>query len=224
MQPEPSVPQDVPQEQPVETPPVETPHVEPPHVEVPVAVPPKPARKFNFLALFSVILLLAVAGLGYWAWQLNTTLATTRQDLAALQEKYDQLTTDKDALSAELDETRTTLESELETTKGELADSQAALETANAELEDARKELTTLQERMKKASKWMDVAIASMVDGENDDSITKKVNALGDAKLKSMWKEVTDIEVKTDADFEKFVEKVIDFRRYLLESIADFLE
>lgn len=219
MQPEPSVPQDEPQAQPVETPPVQ-----PPHVELPVAAPPKPARKFNFLALFSVILLLAVAGLGYWAWQLNTTLATTRQDLAALQEKYDQLTTDKNALSAELEETRTTLESELETTKGELAASQADLEKANAELEDTRKELTTLQERMKKASKWMDVVIANWVDGENDASVSKKIDALGDAKLKSLWKEFSEIEVKNNSDLEKAIEKYNAFSRYLFESIADFLE
>ena len=204
MQPEPSILQD---QQ------VEAPIAPKPQEEIPQPEVKKPARKINFLTVFLVILLLAVAGLGYWVWQLNTMLMATQQNMATLQGNFDKLTTQKNSLSTELDTTR----AELEKTKADLS-------TTQADLEKAQGETKSLREKMDKASKWMDVAMAEIVDNENHTSIAKKVDSLGDAKLKSLWKEFDDVEVTTLKGLTNAMEKLSAFRRYLLETIVDLLK
>ena len=62
-------------------------HEAPPSIPAPAQVKKQPKRNIAaiILGLFAFVLLLAVAGLGFWAFSLNTKLTAAQQELTALQ-------------------------------------------------------------------------------------------------------------------------------------------
>ena len=86
----------------------------------------KPAKRnvgSIILGILVVLLLVAVAGLGYWAYTLNTDLIATQGELTSLQAEHEQLKTDlasaqsdNDQLTADLNQAK----ADLEKTNGDL--------------------------------------------------------------------------------------------------------
>jgi len=179
----------------------------------PVAELKKSPMKINFLAIILAIVLLILAGVGYWGFTLNTSLKATQGTLTTLQGKYDSLTSEKNTLASNLD----TITAELEATKAEL-------EKTKTDLSKAEQKAASLRASMDKAMDWLNVAIAVEVDGENDKSVMEKINTLGDSKLASLYKASTDFEIKSSNDIDKWLELFNDFERYLFNGIVDRLK
>lgn len=169
---------------------------------------PKAAKKLNLSTIFLVILLIALAGVGYWAFSLNTTLKATQSELTTLKGDYANLTTEKNKLSSNLDQTT----AELETTKAELETTKAELTTAQADLSKANSEVTSLKATIKKAWLFAEVARGLFVEDDNNIQAGLRILATGDATLKSKFEAI-----KTQDDFNTFLD-------YLFNTLSNMLK
>jgi septal ring factor EnvC (AmiA/AmiB activator) len=179
-------------------------------LEAPTSSAPPPLQKKSgvgnivaiVLGLFCVVLLCAMAGLGYWAYTLDKDLTAARADIAKLQGEKDTLNSEKNKLTTDLNSTR----SELDAAKAELSATKAELETAKADLESARSDMAALQANMDKALKYLNI-----FDGFWDDTYAEtevKIKATNDSALLSSYR-VWENSRKND-DFYAFFDDVID--------------
>ena len=110
----------------------------------------------SFYAIGSLILLLVMAviclgGLGYWGYTLGNDLTATRQQLAALQGKYDLLESENNKLSTDLAQSNADLaqsNADLEKIKKELASSQKELSAKTKSMKDAVLRFTVLRKSL----------------------------------------------------------------------------
>ncbi|MGE5251342.1 MAG: hypothetical protein ACM3QS_14140 [Bacteroidota bacterium] len=143
------------------------------------------SRTWTVLLLILVILLAAgAAALGYWGYTLNNSLLTSQQKLSQLQSQYDQLKTENEGLNTQL----TDVKAQLATSQADLKSTQADLTTAQADLKKEQETSKTLQAKITKEAKLVDVAIGLIVNEENDRAIEKRVQASGDSQLISLFK------------------------------------
>jgi septal ring factor EnvC (AmiA/AmiB activator) len=150
------------------------------------------------------ILLTAVAGLGYWAYKLNTDLTTTRQQLAALQTDYDTLKSNNDKLTADYAQSQSDLEKtngELKTTENSLKDSQDQNKTQRTKMDTARKKIAVIE-----AIFW---------NNEKDNVIESLVKAVNDSQLLTKWNKFKSSPTQSNAQ---------DFADYLFGSAQDDLK
>jgi septal ring factor EnvC (AmiA/AmiB activator) len=196
MQPEPVLPQQ-PQEHASELP-----------GETPVTKPPS---KFNFKIVFLIILLLAVGGAGYWAFQMNTSLKAAQESLATLQGKYDDLTAENGRLTTEFGQ----VSSDLEQTNTELATANEALKTAKSDLSKSNQEASDLQAKMKKAGLYVEIMRGAFKDKDNLLTTYLKVAIVKDSKLAEMYDTYLKSRSSTD---------LIKWSSYLISAIVDILE
>ena len=170
----------------------------------------KPApRKINFLTIFLgiavVFLCLALAGLGYWAFTLNTNLQATQADLSELQGKYDSLTTEKNKLSNDFDQTST----ELEAVKDELENTKGDLSTAQSDLADSKDAAAALRTKMDKASQYV-----AIMDNDAAGAI-QKMSDVDDSKLESLFLDYVNTRDST---------KLQAWMAYIFNTVFDLLK
>ena len=151
-------------------------------------------RKFNWKIPILVILILAVAGLGYWTWQLSTNLKAAQQSLSALQGKYDDLTAENSRLTTELGQTS----SELEQTNTELAGTNDTLKTTRSDTSKLKQEASNLQSKKDKSFKYVDVMRGIFEDNDTFFETMLKVIITGDAKLLELYNTYTKSRSTTD--------------------------
>lgn len=196
MQPEPVLPQE-PQEHASELPGVS-----------PVTKPP---RKFNFKILFLIILLLAVAGVGYWAFQLNTSLRAAQESLATLQGKYDDLASENDRLTTEFGQ----VSSDLEKTNTELASTNDTLKTTRADLIKSNQEGSDLQTKMKKAGLYVEIMRGAFRDKDTLLQTFLKVLLVKDSKLTELYE--TYLKSRSSSN-------LLKWSSYLISTTVEILE
>ncbi|RJP47136.1 MAG: hypothetical protein C4583_17125 [Anaerolineaceae bacterium] len=171
----------------------------------------KSPRKFNFKILFLIILLLAVAGVGFWAFQLNTSLKAAQESLATLQGKYDDLTAENGRLTTEFGQ----VSSELEQTNTELASTNDTLKTIKAELTKSNQEVSDLQEKMKKAGLYVEIMRGAFKDSDTLLETFLKVLLVKDSELTSLYE--TYLKSRSSSD-------LLRWSSYLISTIVDILE
>jgi uncharacterized protein HemX len=148
----------------------------------------KPTRWGNIaavvLGLGMVFLLIVAAGLGFWAYNLNTQLTTTQQELATLQGDYGKLKaehanlqSENEKVSASLTQTKT----DLEKANGDLATAQDSLKTAQGQYTD-------LTAKVDKVAKYADVLNTLVkMDQSGLLKIESKIEAANDSGLNAVW-------------------------------------
>lgn len=150
------------------------------------------------LGIFVVILLVISAGLGFWAYSLNTKLTATQQQLSALQAEHTKLQSDHTTLVSDHEKTT----NDLTQTKSDLEKANADLATAQADLKTAQDQNQTLSDKISKASKLADILYLWFTSKDSADifKIDTQVKATGNAQVKAAWDKAT-----TSASTDNFV-------------------
>lgn len=175
------------------------------------AAPQKKAGKFNIQIVFLVILVLATAGLGYWAFQTNGQLAAATTSLNDLNGKYEALGSEKDSLSSELTKTQ----GEIETANSETETTKATLATTKSDISKANQAVSALKTKMEKAAKYLNIMRGMFEDEETWLETLLRVIAIGDGKLLELLDKYLDSE--STGDFLAWI-------GYLLTTTRDILQ
>lgn len=216
-QPEPGVPQDI---TPTETPSMSAAEpLEPaPVVKVEAqkqAVARKKPPKWIYVVLGMLIVLIfaTFAWVGYWAYMLSTDLASTQQQLTALQAEHEKLQTDYTALS----NTNDKLTKDLTQSKADLEKANTDLATAQADLKKAQDKNQSLTAKTDKAGKLAEVLYAWSNVNEASDIL--EINSLVDASdnqdLMDKWAELT--KSPSDETFGAFLDYLVNGIRLTLK-------
>ena len=141
----------------------------------------KPSRRnltTIILAVFLVIFLGAAAGLGYWAYTLNSSLITTQQQLAEVQSDHAKLQSGNENLTTELAQVKTDLE-----------ESSKDLTNTQTKLEKMQDENLKLKVKIEAASKKLQILYAfSTVSVPTDIlAIDTMIKATEDRQLLERW-------------------------------------
>ena len=163
------------------------------------------------MTIVSLLLLCAIAGLGYYAYTLNTNLTATTESLNALQAEHDALKADYATLqgdNTQLNADIAALQAELDTTKSDLATTQTDLKTA-------QDQSAALQTKIDAALLKLDVVIGIFVDEKTDKGIEADIRATRDTKLLDLFQAFISSGTSRDLD---------NFFTYLFESIVEELE
>lgn len=175
-------------------------------------VSPAPSEKKNPIAILGTtvgvailcVLLAAVAGVGYWAYTLNTNLTSTRQQLASLQSNYDQLKSENASLTTDLSAAKT----DLQKAKDELA-------TTQDNLKREQEKSKTLQAKVDKAKKYVDVMYGAWVENDSFSQTESKIKATNDTNLINKFE--TYLNAKNTANFDAWFD-------YYFIALADSLK
>ena len=171
-------------------------HTEANHPEV--TQPKKQVNKSKIvsiiLGVFLGIAIIVAAGLGIWAYQLNTNLTATQKKLTSLQSDYDTLKTNNGQLTTNLSQ----VNSELDQTKTTLTNTQSQLTSAQSDLTKANGDNSALQSKIARVKPLIDIALAIFVNGENDTGIEAKVKATNETQLISSWNTYKKSHSRTD--------------------------
>ena len=170
------------------------------------------SRTWTVVLLILLILVAAgAAALGYWGYTLNNSLLASQQKLSQLQSQYDQLKTENEGLNTQI----TDVQAQLTATKDDLTSSQADLAAVKADLKKAQDATKSLQAKIAKEAKLVDVTVALFVDQANDRAIEKTVQASGDSQLISLFKKA--METRKAADWREWL-------NYLFETMEKTLK
>ena len=172
---------------------------------------PKKKSKVSILVIFIVILLLAAIGLGTWGFMLNSNLQTTLASRAALQKKYDTLTTDTNAVSGNLEQAG----KDLEKAKADLEKAKKDLATAQSDQAKAQESITDHQADIAKALKYLDVAFGMFVLEDTRLEMEQRLELVKDAKLTEKYEKYAKSGSPTDFGA---------WLSYLFGTIADLLK
>jgi len=153
-------------------------------------------RKFNWKIPILVILILAVAGLGYWTWQLSTNLKAAQQSLSALQGKYDDLTAENSRLTTDLGQTS----SNLEQTSTELAGTKDTLKTTRSDTSKFKQEASNLQSKKDKSFQYVNIMRGIFENKDTMFDTFVKVLLTGDVKLLELYNTYSKSRSTTDLD------------------------
>jgi predicted nuclease with TOPRIM domain len=176
----------------------------------PVVVKPKPNILNILLVVGLVIASLAVIALGYLDFSTNNQIKAVQADHATLQGKYDSLMQEKNGLTSDLDSTR----AELEQATADLEAARQKLATSQADLAKAQEEQTSLQGKVEKTLKYLDVAIGYWVDDVSTTSLNKRVEAVDDPDLTRKFDRWRD---------NKTVDRWFSWITYIFVATADLL-
>ncbi len=144
--------------------------------------------------LFLMFVLVLAAGLGVWAYGLNTQLSQTQADLQALKSGNEKINTDYGELSAALSAAQTRIDS-----------LQSQLKAAQADNDSLKAKITAIQA-------WVSILYSWEFGPEI--ALDRKVDASDDAKLKTLWATYQ----KTESD-----ESAWEVMDYIVQSIADMV-
>ena len=139
----------------------------------------------GILVIFLVILLVAVAGLGFWAYQLNSNLVATQQQLTTLQNDYADLQSEHATLKSDHEK----LTTDLSQANTDLEKSNGDLTTAQADLQKSQDQNKGLNTRVDLASKKAEVlyAIANVSNAAEFLAIDALVKSTRDDQLLAQW-------------------------------------
>lgn len=156
-------------------------------------IPEKKSSRWNIpaiiLGIFSFILLAVVAGLGYWGYTLNVKLATSQQQLTALQGEHSKLQADYAALTSDHEK----LNTDLTQTKADLDKVNTDLTTTQASLKKSQDQNKNLNAQIDKASKLTEVLYAWTTSTEPSDifRIDSLIKEANDQQLITEWDNLT---------------------------------
>ncbi len=150
-------------------------------------------------ALVLIFALVLAAGLGVWAYGLNTQLKQARADILDLKSRHEKLNSDYSDLSTGAAKTN-----------ADLTAAQAQTESLQGQLENAQSENSSLEARI--SAIQAKVAILDTWNSGSEDAFERKVNASGDAELKTLWENFK----KTDSD-----EDFWNLLDYVIQTIVD---
>jgi hypothetical protein len=156
-------------------------------------IPQKKSSRWNIpaiiLGIFSFILLVAVAGLGYWGYTLNTKLTATQQQLTALQGGHSKLQADYAALTSDHEK----LNTDLTQSKADLEKANTDLTTTQASLKKSQDQNKNLNAQIDKASKLTEVLYAWTTSTEPSDvfRIDTLIKEANDQQLITQWDNLT---------------------------------
>ncbi len=154
------------------------------------------------LGVLSVMFVLALtAGLGVWALDLNSQLARAQAELQALKSSNEKLNagySDLSSRSAQANADLTVAQTQVATLESQLAETRA-------ENESLKTRISATQAKVGILYSWQ--------YGSND-AFNKKVNASGDADLKTLWAAYQ----KTESD-----ESAWKLQDYIIQSIVDVI-
>ena len=165
----------------------------------PVTAPP---RKFNVKIIFLTLLILAVAGLGFWSVQVNINLKAAQQSLAVAQSRYDALIAGNAKLTADLGQTNT----ELEQANTELAKTNETLTTTKSEISKVNSQVLSLKSKKEKAQPYATLLFSVFFLPENDAKwpvIFFEILQLKDKELSDLFSNY--IQTPTQINFEKWI-------------------
>lgn len=182
------------------------------HADAPVKdavvqpAPSQPGKKKSSPAKFLIgflifILLIGVAGLGYWGYTLNNDLTAAQSRLAELQGKHDELQADNEKLTSEIAQTKADIEKAQDDTK-----------SARSDLTNAQNKAKIVTERLTTTSKYMAIVDSIFVKEDNDIVITIEVALINDTELTGLFETI----IKKGATTENFNA----FINYVFETIA----
>jgi septal ring factor EnvC (AmiA/AmiB activator) len=150
------------------------------------ALEPKSPKKRNILTIVLVAVLffsgVALAGVSFWAYRLNTDLKSTKAALTALQGQYDSLSAEKNKLTSSLDTTT----SDLNAAKTELEQAKKDLTNTQSELDKSRQEVSNLQTRTEKAVQYVDVLSGFFLADSTYTQHKRRVDKVGDSTLSEL--------------------------------------
>ena len=164
---------------------------------------PAPARSKNSVGLivgyvllggFICVLLVAVAGLGYWAYSADNKLTATQQQLATLQGQYDTLKSNESQMAATLEQAQV----DLKKAQGDLA-------TAQADLSQAKSQTSSLQAKIDKASKYLNIFVGFW--GDTYSQSESKIRVTNDSQILSLYQRYENS--TTNQDFYTFFDAVV---------------
>lgn len=142
----------------------------------------KPAQRKPppvILTVFLIIFLAATAGLGYWAYTLNSSLIATQQQLAELQSDHTKLQSENENLTAELAQVKADLEEsskDLTNTQTKLEKAQAENLELNVKIENASKKLQILYAFSTIATPTDILAIDTLIKETKDRQLLERWN------------------------------------------------
>jgi uncharacterized protein HemX len=141
------------------------------------------------LGLFALILIIVVAGLGYWGYTLNTKLTATQQQLAALQGEHGKLQTDFATLTSNHEK----LNTDFTQSKTDLEKANTDLSTTQSNLKKLQDQNSKLNAQIDKASKLAEVLYAWTTSSEPSDvfRIDSLIKEANDQQLITQWDNLT---------------------------------
>jgi len=165
---------------------VQEPQAEVPAPQEPPVAEVKPRlKKPIFKIVILVLLVFAVAGLGYWNYQLSANLKAAQQSLATLQGKHDNLTAQKNQLTSDFEKAS----SDLAQAKTELESTNATLSTAKSDLSKSKGDEKALREKMDRAGQYIEIMRGIFVDEDVNFVTYLKIVLVKDGKLDSLFQE-----------------------------------
>lgn len=175
--------------------------------------PMQASKKSNPMLIVAVILVLALAGAGYWGFSQSSALKATQTELAALQSQYDSLTAEKNQLSTDFDATK----AELETTKTDLDKTKGDLATTQGDLKKSQEQGASQQAKIDKAGELTDIlnAYANVKTSDDFFKLTSMIDQSNNKELQAEWKKFTDSPT---------AENSAKFMLYLITAINDALK
>jgi septal ring factor EnvC (AmiA/AmiB activator) len=174
---------------------------------------PKRNLTATILVTFLVILCIGVAGLGFWAYKLNTSLAATQRQLTTLQKEHVKLQSDYAKVKSDNEK----LTADLNQSKADFEKTNGDLDTAQADLKKSQDQNKGFQDKIALTGKKAEILYAfSTVKNATDIlAIDTLIKATNDQQLLTQWNSFfsspsTDNSVK--------------FLLYLIASIRDELK
>ena len=170
-------------------------------------------RKSTSRIILLVLLVLGVAGLGYWNFQSNANLRAAQQSLAATQRKYDEVTARNENNTRDLGQTN----GELEQVNAELVKTNENLTTARAELSKANSRVSGLKSKKEIVGPYVTLLFSVFFLPDNEAkglTIYVLISLMKDQKLLDLYSNFT--ENPNQSNFETWI-------GYALTTMRDIL-
>jgi uncharacterized protein (DUF3084 family) len=165
------------------------------------------------LGIFVFVLLVAVAGLGFWAYTLTTKLTATQQQLTALQGEHNKLQTDYATLTSDNEK----LNTDLTQTKTDLEKANADLATAQADLKKSQDQNKSLNAKIDLARRKAEIlyAVSTVKSATDFLQVDTLIKATNDIQLLTQWNKFASSPT---------TESSVNFILYLISSIVNDLK
>jgi DNA repair exonuclease SbcCD ATPase subunit len=174
---------------------------------------PKQNSTSMILVVFLVIMLIAAAGLGFWAYILSSILTTTQQQLTTLQGEHDKLQSDYVKLKSDNEK----LTADINQSKADFEKTSGELTAAQADLKKSQEQNKGLQDRIDSASTMAKALYAFSTVKTSADFIAMDalIKATDDKQLLTQWNSFVAVP-STDAS--------VKILLYMISSIQDVLK
>lgn len=142
------------------------------------SAPQVKTSKFNARVFLAALLVLAL-GLAIWGAVLTNKIKTTVADQAALQKRYNTLSSEKAAVSDELD----TANADLEKAKADLEKAKKDLATTQSNITKTKDTVLEYGANIEEALKYIDVAMSHWILFDSLDELKDNIRTVDDPEL-----------------------------------------